>query len=392
MSSILGLFPLAGVEETAFGGKRKEAGMGPKVKNLISALSVKQIVFSLITVLSLAIFLVLTIWSDHLVGSLTDQQAAMRWDDEGKSAQVSCFLSDGVTLDEGMVINFEKQLEQQLKEVLSSEEYSEENGRRLIVDAYSSQGQIAITSEKGSLEAAAVGVGGDFFYFHPLTLVSGRYLSGDDLMKDYIMLDEEAAWQLFGSSDIAGQSVMIGGIPHYVSGVVKRQDGRFARKAGLDKTVVYLSNESLAAYGKGGNINTYEVLAPNPVKHFVYTAVKEKLGIAEEDMEVVENSSRYSLESLIPVILDFGTRSMQNSAIKFPYWENIGRGAEDVKALALLFQGIFLLVPAVIILVFLVIKWKNRNFTWRDIGNYLVDAKDKAMQHARDKKDKWKHF
>lgn len=366
--------------------------MSTKIKTFLSGLTLKQIILSSVFVLSLILFLILTLWSDRIVDSLIDQQAAARWDTEGKSAQVSCYLSERVELDEMMIINFEKQLEQQLKEILSAEEYSEENGKRLIADAYSSQGRITVVSEKSTLEAAAVGVGGDFFLFHPLTLVSGGYFSGDDLMKDYIILDEEAAWQLFGSSDIAGQSVMIGGIPHYVSGVIKRQTGRFAMKAGLDKTIVYLSNESLLAYGESGGINTYEVLAPNPVKHFVYTAVKEKLGVEENNMNVVENSSRYSIESLIPVILDFGTRSMQDSGVKFPYWENIGRGAEDVKALALLWQGIFLLISTVILAAFLIIKWKNRSFSWRDVGNYLIDTKDKLRQRAIAKKDKWKDF
>lgn len=366
--------------------------MGSKIKTFLSGLTLKQIILSSVTVLSLLLFLILTLWSDQMVEGLIDQQAAKRWDAEGKSAHVSCFLSERASLDEMAIVGFEHQLEQQLKEVLSAEEYSEENDRRLIADAYSSQGRITVVSEKGTLEAAAVGVGGDFFLFHPLTLVSGGYFSGDNLMQDYIILDEDAAWQLFGSSDIAGQSVMIGGVPHFVSGVVKRQTGRFAEKAGLDKTIVYLSYESLTAYGEGGAINTYEVLAPNPVKNFVYTAVKEKLGIDESDMIVVENSSRYSIESLIPVILDFGTRSMQDSGVRLPYWENIGRGAEDVKALALLGQGIFLLIPTVIVAVFLIIKWKNRNFTWKDVGNYLVDVKDKLRRHAAEKKDKWEHF
>lgn len=366
--------------------------MSTKIKAFLSGLTLKQIILSSVFGLSLISFLILTLWSNQMVDSLIDQQAAARWDAEGKSAQVSCYLSEQAELDEMMIIGFEKQLEQQLKEVLSAEEYSEENNKRLIADAYSSQGRITVVSEKSTLEAAAVGVGGDFFLFHPLTLVSGGYFSGGNLMKDYIILDEEAAWQLFGSSDIAGQSVMIGGIPHYVSGVIKRQTGRFAEKAGLDKTVVYLSNESLLAYGDGGRINTYEVMAPNPVKNFVYTAVKEKLGVGESDMIVVENSSRYSIESLIPVILDFGTRSMQDSGVKFPYWENIGRGAEDVKALALLWQGIFLLIPTVILVVFMIIKWKNRNFSWRDVGNYLIEIKDKLRQHAIEKKDKWEHF
>lgn len=366
--------------------------MSTKIKTFFSGLTLKQIILSSVFVLSLILFLIVTLWSNRMVDDLIDQRAAARWDGEGKSAQVSCFLSEQAELNEMMIFSFEKQLEQHLKEVLSAEEYSEENDKRLIVDAYSSQGYITVVSEKSTLDAAAIGVGGDFFIFHPLTLVSGGYISGDNLMKDYILLDEEAAWQLFGSSDIAGQSVMIGGVPHYVSGVIKKQTGRFAEKAGLDKTIVYLSNESLSAYGESSGINTYEVLAPNPVKHFVYTDVKEKLGVDEKSMVVVENSTRYSIESLIPVILDFGTRSMQDSGVKFPYWENIGRGAEDVRALALLGQGIFLLVPLVILTVFLIIKWKNRNFSWRDAGNWLIDTKDKMRRQAIEKKEKWKHF
>jgi len=362
------------------------------VKTFISGLTLKQIVYSLITILSLVLFLVLTVWSNKEIAGLADQQGANRWDAEGGSAQVSCFLEDGVYLDEFQILSFENQLEQQLKEVLSAEEYSEENGKRLVVDAYSQTGHITISSEKGTLEANAVGVGGDFFLFHPLTLISGAYFSGDDLMKDFVVLDEEAAWQLFGSADIAGQSVMIGGVPHYVSGVVQRQTGRFAESAGLDQTVVYVSNESLTAYGTGKGISTYEVIAPNPVKHFVYNALKEKLGVKEEDMVVVENSSRYSIEAMLPVILDFGTRSMQNSAVRFPYWENVARGYEDIRAVVLVFQALFLLTPSVIIAVFLIIKWKNRNFTWRDIGRCLAGWKDKLARHARDKKDKWEHF
>ncbi|MDO4302752.1 MAG: ABC transporter permease [Bacillota bacterium] len=366
--------------------------MVSRIKTFISGLSVKQIVYSLTTILSLLLFLLLTVWSNKEIEGLIDQQGASRWDAEGGSAQVSCFLADHVKLEEFSILSFESQLEQQLKEVLPAEAYSEENGKRLVVDAYSSMGRITIVSEKGTLEANAVGVGGDFFLFHPLTLVSGAYFSGDDLMKDSIILDEEAAWQLFGSSDIAGQSVMIGGVPHYVSGVVKRQTGRFAENAGLDNTVVYVSNESLAAYGTGEGISTYEVIAPNPVKHFVYNAVKEKLGVNEEDMIVVENSSRYCVEALIPVVLDFGTRSMQNAAVKFPYWENIARGYEDIKAIVLIFQMLFLLVPGVIIVVFLIIKWRNRSFTWKDIGNRLIDMKDGIRKRAKGEKDKWEHF
>ncbi len=377
----------------------KEGGektMALKIKQFFGSLTLKQMVFSLIVICSLILWLILTLWSNHEINGLIDQQAAARWDEDGGSAQVSCFLSESVEFDEMKIIGFEKELEKSLLEVLPADAQSDENGKRLFVDAYSSLGKITVTSEKGTLEANAVGIGGDFFLFHPLQLVSGGYFSGNDLMKDSIILDEDAAWQLFGSSDIAGQSVMIGNVPHYVSGVVKRQEGRFAESAGLKETVIYVSNETLADYGKGGGISIYEVTAPNPVKGFIYKCVKEKLGVEENNMVVVENSARYSLEALIPVILEFGSRSMQNYAVKLPYWENIARGWEDIKALVLLFQFIFLLIPGVIIIVFLIIKWKNRSFTWKDVGNSIINTKDRIVQKARasvrEEKDKWEHF
>ena len=370
--------------------------MVSKIKQFFGSLTLKQMVFSLIVILTLILWLILTIWSNHQINGLIDQQAAARWDEEGGSAQVSCFLKESAALDEFQITGFEKELEQNLLEVLPADAQGGENGKRLFIDAYGSMGKITVTSEKSTLEANAVGIGGDFFLFHPLQLVSGGYFSGNDLMKDSIILDEDAAWQLFGSNDIAGQSVMIGEVPHYVAGVIKRQTGRFAESAGLKETVIYVSNETLAAHGLSSGITIYEVVAPNPVKGFVYKCVKEKLGVKEDDMVVVENSARYLLEALIPVILEFGNRSMQNYAVKLPYWENIARGWEDVKSLVLLCQFVLLMVPGVIIIVFLIIKWRNRNFTWKDIGHYIIDTKDSVVQKVRDsaqrEKDKWEHF
>ena len=368
--------------------------MTADIKGFVRGLSLKQIVFTLIFFLSLISYLLLTLWINGKVGDLADQQAALRWDAQGGSAQVSCFLADGVEMDEFKIRNFQQQLEQSLLEVDSELREKLEQNKRLFISSWSSTGRVTVVSEKGNVEANAVGISGDFFQFHPLQLVSGSYFSGDNLMKDSVILDEEAAWQLFGSSNIAGKSVMIGGIPHYVCGVVKRQKDRFAEGAGLSSAsaFVYLSNESLLAYGESRGVSVYELVAPNPVKGFVTGCVKEKLGVAEEEMVVVENSSRYSAEALIPVILSFGTRSMQNYAVRFPYWENIGRGWEDLAALAMMFQFLFLLIPTVIFVVFLIIKWRNRSFTFQDVKNLAVDTKDKVMRRIRGEKNRWEHF
>lgn len=329
-----------------------------ELKEYIHSLSLRKIVLSLLAVLSLLLFLVLTLWCNHQIADLSDQQAAARWDNEGNAAQISCFISNEVEIDEFQIKSFEKQLETALQEAAITQE---EAAGRLYVDAYSSQGKIKITSNLTSLEANAVGIGGDFFLFHPLVLVSGGYFSGNDLMKDSVILDEDAAWQLFGSNDIEGMSITIGGVPHYIAGVIKREEGRLAENAGLKGSLVFVSYETLSQYGSSEGISTYELIAPNPVKGFVYRIVKEKFGLQETQMMVIENSSRYSLESIVSVVLDFGIRSMQNAAIQYPYWENIARGYEDIKALVLVIQVILLLIPLVIIFSWSVIKWRNKS-------------------------------
>ena len=364
-----------------------------RMKNFFNRLTLKQIIWSSITVVCLLLYGILTIWIHHKTNSLMDQQGAERWDAEGDSVQVSCFFEEHVEITKNEFIGFEKTLEKMLLEVLSQEETSEENSKRLLVDAYSAMGTITITSEKGKMEdAAAFGIGGDFFLFHPVQLIDGRYFTGNELMHDSVLLDEDGAWQLFGSNDIVGQSVMIGGIPHYVVGVFERPGGKFTEAVGLDKPIVYVSEETLSEYGTTQGISSYEVIAPNPVKHFVYNAVKEKLGVQEADMMVVENTTRYSLESLIPVILDFGTRSMRKTAVCFPYWENVARGYEDISALVLIFRFLFLLIAGIILIVFLIIKWKNRQFTWKSLWMQVMDKMEQIRTKTREEKTKWEKF
>ncbi len=320
-----------------------------KLKAFMGRFSIGNLVLLGISLFFLLVFVVVSGYKYHIIQSLDDQQAHVRWDENGNAAQLSAFFMKDTTADERIIENFRHQMETSLQEAA----IVKENTSRLFVDAYSSMGKISIVSDMGSLDAQAVGVGGDFFLFHQLKLVSGSYFSGNDLMKDSIIIDEETAWKLFGSSDVAGMSVTIGGVPHYISGVVQRENGRIAENAGLKDTVVYVAHETLSAYGTCDGISSYELLAPNPVKGFAKNVLIEKLGFNETEMIVVENSTRYSVEALIPVILDFGIRSMQLSAVRYPYWENIARGYEDICAVLLLLQAICLLIPCVIILMIL---------------------------------------
>lgn len=333
-----------------------------RIKEKWNLLSLRNKMLSLTVIICTLIYVTISIIANCMIAGLSDQQAAKRWSTDKGFAQVSCFFSSSVNADTFMIRNFEKQLEAALKEAAIVKEH--EKGR-LYLSAYSGEGKLTVISELASLEANAVGVGGDFFFFHPLRLLKGGYFSGNDLMKDFILLDEEAAWRLFGSYDVEGMSVMIGGVPHYIAGVYHREEGRIQEAAGLKDITIFVSHETLSTNSTDYGITSYELVAPNPVKNFLFHTTKEKFGLIEDEMAVVENSSRFRSEAMLSVIMNFGIRSMKRLEIQYPYWENIARGYEDIKSVLFILQVFFLTIPSVILLTVLIKKGRvgMRNVT-----------------------------
>ncbi len=338
------------------------------MKIRIKNITLRQIVCCVIGMVSFLLFLGLTWFASYKAKSLPEQQMAERWSEEGEAAQISCFFSQGTEVTKETFLAFEAQLEKALQEESLT---STKESARTWVSAYSGTGEITLENGKKTVTAKAIGIGGEFFLFHPLQLLNGNFFSGNDDMQDYVVIDEDTAWQLFGSNDVAGMQVTIGGVPHVVSGVIKREEGHMNDAAGNDVTTVYLSYHSLETYGKAQGISCYEIVMPNPITGYGRNLIKENMGIEETNMECIENSSRYSLLSLGKVLLNFSSRSMSYKAIVFPYWENVARGWEDVFALLLLFRVIFLLIPVVMLLVLLIKCWKQRTWRWKDIPEII---------------------
>ncbi len=344
----------------------------------------KKIVLGISGGISFALFLVLF----FLTGSMGKSQlSAERWGGSEAVSQVSCFFSVGAGITEDRIMDFEHSIDKALTDASVIQE-SENPGARLWADAYSADGQVTISTDKASITADAVGIGGDFFLFHPVPLLYGAYFSGNDVLKDYCVIDEDAAWQLFGSSDVAGMVVYIGGIPHVVTGVVERPSGRLAEAAGLDSTLVYVSCESLEENGKSNGINHYEIVMPNPVSGFAENYIRENLGADEKETEVLENTSRYSFLSRCQLLLEFGTRSMNGKAIIYPYWENIARGYEDILALLTLFELLLVIYPIGLAMVFFCIWWKHKGWTLRDVRLKVADKAERVMEKIRAKRKK----
>ena len=337
------------------------------MKEFWKNLTRKQIILMITAVLSLLAFLILTIASNGLSGGLDTQNMAGRWSEKGGVSQISCFFSRDSGVDENTIKGFEHALEAALLEASITSESPNANAR-LWADAYSASGKLVITGNSSQVEVNAIGVGGDFFLFHPLYLLNGSYFSGSDLMQDHIIIDEDIAWQLFGSNDVVGQQVTIGGVPHLIGGVIRRDSGRMNDNAGNGSSIAYVSFETMHKnLGEFAVINHYEIVMPNPVSKFALGIVKEKIGVAESEIEIVENTTRYQLLPLLEVLRNFGMRSMNGKAIIYPYWENIAKGYEDILALLLVFRFLFLLYPVILLVILLVVLVKHRTWHFRDV-------------------------
>ncbi len=347
----------------------------------------KKLLLSISGAISFVIFLILLLVSNHMAREQDSQQMAARWSEEKNVAQISCFFSSNSNVSIDSIEAFEHSLDMALQEASITVE-SENEGARLWADAYSADGQISIASDRANLQADAIGIGGDFFLFHPIQLLEGSYFSGNDLNQDYCVIDEDAAWQLFGSNDVAGMTVYIGGIPHIVSGVVHRPDGRLEEAAGLSDTLVYVSYQTLSELGINNGINHYEIVMPNPVSKYAENLVRERLGTNEKEVEIIENTSRYSFVNRLKVLAAFGTRSMNGKAIIYPFWENVARGYEDIIALVTLFMLLFLIYPIVLVLVVFIKWWRHKGWTLKDVWHVIKDKAERKMEMWRAKKRK----
>ncbi|MCR5719812.1 MAG: ABC transporter permease [Lachnospiraceae bacterium] len=257
-----------------------------------------------------------------------EQGFATRWSKDKDYAQSTVFLSVEAELKEDDIETLRHKMDTLLANagVVKEDDFK----GRLWVDAYSGNGTVDVSFNKNSGNFAAVGVSGDFFLFHPLKLLSGTFFSDDDIMDDYIIVDQDVAWQLFGSADIAGQYVTINSKPYIIKGVIERDTSLMYKMAGLDKPVVYMSLNALRDNGTFYYINCYELLAPEPVDGFGIGLLKEELNISENNAECVDNTKRFDYFSVMKLIPGMLKRVMNSKSIIFPYWENVARGYEDI--------------------------------------------------------------
>lgn len=312
--------------------------------------------------------------------SLSVQNTYLRWDSKGKSAHISTFMSEEVKFSTDNVNELEEKVKNAL---LQNDALDRKSGGRSWTDCYSSNGTVNIEYNGRNMEADAFGVGGDFFLFHPLQLLNGSYFSDENVMQDLVVIDEDVAWRMFGSSDVSGMMIEINGSQYIVSGVIKQSRGKLNKAAGNKNPTVYMSFNALKKSNEKAVITTYEIVMPNLTKNYAKKIVKENLDIDSKYYEITDNSERYSVVSLYKIIGGFAKSSMKTNTVCYPYWENMARGKENICALWLLIETIIVLL-VLILLIKAIIKFYKKNSDeienkWNIIKEFISQIPEKLL-------------
>ena len=316
------------------------------------------------------------VWQ-YLAHLLVSQQAAQRWQGEGdmEFRQVTCFLPSDQKIELKDVRTFRNAAIKKMQDAA----LDVQGNSHLMLDAWSTDAKLYTSGEHGRGQASVIAVGGDYFDFHPLQLLSGDYIRQSDLMKDRIVLGEEVAWLLFGGTDLAGMTMELNGKPFLIAGVVEQEQDRFSKEANSDSLDLYMSYDTLLTIDENAKINCYEVLMPNPVKGFAFNAVKDKFPIGRG--EILCNTERYGYGKMMDLVLHFGSRGSQVSGAVLPYWENAARGTENWGALCCLLGTLLLIFPTVVLV--LTALQSGRQVKTKLEDDILPDLSEKTQEAIR---------
>ena len=324
---------------------------------------------------------------------LPSQKAAQRWQGTGERsfAQVSCYMPPTFNMKLDEIYKFRNDMAQKLK----GASYDLEREKGLYSDAWSTSGTVKVANGRRSGEVQVFAVGGNFFDFHPLRLVSGSYLTPNDVMDDRVLLDRETAWLLFGASDVAGLSFSLEGIPMVAAGVYEHEQDAFSRAASGDTRRIFMHYSAFRRLYAGDSkltqdvidsilaVSCYELVTAEPVKGFAYGSVTDKFPYkAGNNENILVNTYRFELPQLYRLLKNRMQRSMRTGAWVYPYWENAARAAEDRASLWLLGAAVTGALPAGLVLYWVIRSLVRGKKKLQD--DVLPDATAKGREFFRE--------
>lgn len=362
-----------------------------KIKNFQLNINRRQIIILVVNVLLVIAFFVLGHVADNSKERFYSQQEVTRWEAEKNSyAQVSAFVSPNMQLQQEEISG----VRNALMETLSTDSLAVSEGKgRVWIDAYSGECKAEVRRENNTLSVTAVGVGGEFFQFHPIPLLSGSYISDEDLNRDRIVVDENFAWAMFGSNDIVGMQIWMDTTIYTIAGVVKVEEDSLYQTAYGKGNRIYVPYAMLKNQQEVLQVTCYEAVLPNPISNYAYYALRHAFGIEDEiedtvkqtgitlnfdNVEVIENSKRYDW---IPLWNGIRTRKfqiMRPNSVGYPFWENLAKVEELRQQNFLLWRLLLLFCPFICFILWIYGLWNRRTWT---VKGLIVQAFDRVQEY-----------
>lgn len=360
----------------------------------------KKLVLLCINIILIVAFIVLSIFAKKGVRMLYSQQEARRWEDEKNSyAQVSAFASPGRNLQAEDIAS----IRSSVMETLSKDSLNESSrASRVWIDAYSGECKTEFRKDNNTLSVTAVGVGGEFFQFHPIPLLSGSYISEEDLNQDRVVVDENFAWAMFGSNDIVGMQIWLGNSIYTIAGVTAVDEESLYRTAYGDSNRIYMPYSQLKKQQENLMITCYEAVMPNPISNYAFYTLRTACGIEEEneevikkaenpldfeDIQVMENSNRFDTMKLLEGLKNRKLQVMRPNSVGYPVWENLARVEVQRQQNLLVLRFLLLICPFVCLVLWLYGLWKRRTWTVKSIcGNMIERIRQKREERAEEER------
>lgn len=340
--------------------------------------------FGVISAVLCVVFLlsagILSACRHSLAASLRDQQAAQRWGGAAYS-QISAFYSDA----DALAATQAGRLTRQIDAALSAASLTAPENARLWYSAYSTETDYYARTDRGGVTLRLTVFGGDFFAIHQPTLVSGSYLSPGGANAGYIFLDENAAWKLFGATDVAGLTLSMGEFEFIICGVGKTPQGTPYDDAYGDVPRAYILYDSPLA-SDVTKITAYEAVLPNPIDGFAMNVLTTAL----PEASFVENSARFDIAPLWESLAGRERLGIRTDPVTFPWWENIARVAEYRCASLLRASVLCLIVPVLLVLIWIGIAWNPAGRAlkngWLRLRDSIEDASVRRYQKRKSRK------
>jgi len=328
----------------------------------------------------------------------SDQRIAERWDEN--AVQISVYFSFNLNLHIDDIAAIEDAITSNYKN-----DAAEEGENIAWYGAYSCEvGSVSAIGTKSVSSSLTLHlVSENYFPMHAYTILSGNDLSEADTSSGRVVLDEAAAWNLFGSVNAAGMTVTFDNRICEVAGVIRLPDD-FATKQVIEDSqpgIYMLYRDYLSSYNFIGEtepaITTYEVVLPELLEGYAYSLMEKVLeetssdwsvsdGLADENTVeqsdnsnqqylLIQNINRFSFSNIWDYLFYHENYIVRTNDIPYSTSENTARILLHRIAMLMLFTFLGIMILFVAVIWGVISMRKQIQARWKVIGTLLRKKK-----------------